>query len=85
MSAYNYRQTSKVLNKQLNFNRSEQLALKNGFEVVLDEKAYNGRYFVREGKIWIHNISALKKQLRIYNNKELELHGYDVKAYFETH
>ena len=43
--------------------RSEQLAVKNGFEVVYDKDAYNGRYFIKDGKKWIHNIDALKRQL----------------------
>lgn len=64
------------------FNKSEQLAIDNGFDVVIDEGAYNGRCFIKNGKIWIHNITGLKKQLGIYNNVELCQLGYDVDAYF---
>lgn len=85
MSAYNYQRVSTQFDQKLNFNRSEQLALNNGFSVVLDASAYNGRYFIKDGKKWIHNISALKSQFSITDNFKLEQMGYDVDAYFETH
>lgn len=87
MSAYNYAEISKLLQniKNLDFNRSEQLAVKNGFEVVYDKDAYNGRYFIKDGKKWIHNIDALKRQLRIDSDSELSEYDYDVVAYYETH
>jgi hypothetical protein len=85
MSAYNYQRVSTQFDQKLNFNRSEQLAINNGFKVVLDEDAYNGRYFIKDGKKWIHNIAALKKQCGVYDNSVLEQMGYDVYAYFETH
>lgn len=86
MSAYNYKRISTQIERtQASFNISEQLALNNGFEMILDDDAYNGRYFIRDGKKWIHNISALKKQLRTYDNRVLEQHGYDVEAYFASH
>ena len=85
MSAYNYQRVSNQFEQKLNFNRSEQLALNNGFKVVLDEGAYNGRYFIKDGKKWIHNISALKKQFAITDNSKLVQLGYDVDTYFETH
>ena len=87
MSAYNYNQISHQL-KQItnsNFNRSELLAIKNGFEVVYDKDAYNGRYFIKDGKKWIHNIEALKRQLRINSDAELSEYDYDVSAYYKTH
>ena len=65
MSAYNHNEISQLLQniKNSDFNRSELLAIKNGFEVVYDKDAYNGRYFIKDGKKWIHNIDALKRQL----------------------
>ena len=87
MSAYNYNQISHQL-KQItnsNFNRSELLAIKNGFEVVFDKDAYNGRYFIKDGKKWIHNIDALKRQLRVNCDSELSEYDYDVVSYYETH
>ncbi|MCT7540327.1 hypothetical protein N5T82_10775 [Aliarcobacter cryaerophilus] len=87
MSAYNYNEISQFLQniKNSDFNRSELLAIKNGFEVVYDEDAYNGRYFIKDGKKWIHNIEALKRQLRINSDAELSEYDYDVSAYYKTH
>lgn len=85
MMAFNYQNPAKQFDQELKFNRSEYLALKNGFQVVLDENAYNGRYFIKDGKKWIHNISALKSQLRIYDDYGVEKMGYDVAVYYQTH
>jgi len=87
MSAYNYNEISQFLQniKNSDFNRSELLAIKNGFEVVYDEDAYNGRYFIKDGKKWIHNIDALKRQLRVNCDSELSEYDYDVVSYYETH
>ena len=87
MSAYNYNEISQFLQniKNSDFNRSELLAIKNGFEVVYDEDAYNGRYFIKDGKKWIHNIEALKRQLRVNCDSELLEYDYDVVSYYETH
>ncbi len=68
-----------------NFNRRERLSLKNGFEIVYDEDAYNGRYFVKDGKKWIHNIAALKRQLGTRNDNELINLGYDVENHHLSH
>ncbi|MCT7433708.1 hypothetical protein N5T66_10450 [Aliarcobacter cryaerophilus] len=87
MSAYDYQKISHLLSNIKNpvFNRSEQLALKNGFEVVYDNDAYNGRYFIKDGKKWIHNIDALKRQLGTSSDSEVEEKGYDVEAYYSCH
>lgn len=85
MSSYNYKQVSQQLEKHLNFNKSEQLAIKSGFEMVIDENAYNGRYFIQDGKKWIHNIDALKRQLGTSSDSEVEEKGYDVEAYYSCH
>ena len=87
MSAYNHNEISQLLQniKNSDFNRSEQLAVKNGFEVVYDKDAYNGWYFIKDGKKWIHNIDALKRQLRIDSDAELSEYDYDVSAYYKTH
>lgn len=85
MSSYNYKQVSQQLEKHLNFNRSEQLAIKSGFTMVIDVNAFNGRYFIQDGKKWIHNIDALKRQLRVNRDSELSEYDYDVVAYYETH
>ena len=87
MSAYNYNEISQFLQniKNSDFNRSELLAIKNGFEVVFDENAYNGRYFIKDGKKWIHNIDALKRQFGTSSDSEVEEKGYDVEAYYSCH
>lgn len=87
MSAYDYQKISHLIPNIKNpvFNRSEQLAVKNGFEVVYDKDAYNGRYFIKDGKKWIHNIDALKRQLGTSSDSEVEEKGYDVEAYYSCH
>jgi hypothetical protein len=85
MSAYNYKQASQQLNNHLNLNKSELLALKYGFEMVISDSAFNGRYFIKDGKKWIHNIGALKKQLGFSANYELEDADYHVEAYYLSH
>ena len=65
-----------------NFNRSEKLAIKNGFKVVDDSKSYNGRYFVKKGLKWIHNIKALKSILRVRLDSKLLEMGYDIQSYY---
>ncbi len=86
MGAFGYakskEKTTYVSANNHGFNYSEQKALRNGFEVIYDEDAYNGRYFVKNGKKWIHNIGALKGQLGINNDFALKQSGYDVDAYY---
>lgn len=85
MSSYNYKRASTYsTNEKISFNRSEQKALDYGFRVVLKADAYNGRYFIKDHKIWIHNIGALKRQLGISSDYELEDMGYDVDTYYEA-
>lgn len=64
------------------YNSSEKEALLKGFEEVEDDEAYNGRYFIKDGLIWIHNIEALKSKLGIYNEDELRYKKYDVDTYY---
>lgn len=89
MGAFGYatskEKTSYVSANNPSFNFSEKKALGNGFEVVYDEDAYNGRYFMKEGKKWIHNITALKGQLNINNDYQLTRMGYDVDAFYACH
>lgn len=61
------------------------LAIKNGSEVVFDEDAYNVRYFIKDGKKWIHNIDALKRQIDVSCDDALEDKDYDVEAYYLSH
>lgn len=75
-------QAKKKRGKTPAYNASEQQAYDNGYRAVYDSRAYNGRYFQKDGKIWIHNMVALKKGLGVYDEDELEDLGYDVSAYY---
>lgn len=66
----------------IKYNRSEKIAIANGFEEIADAKAYNGRYFIKDGLLWIHNISALKRRLKITSDIELFNKGYDIETYY---
>lgn len=68
-----------------NLNYSEKLAVRNGFELIPDEDAYNGRYFIKNGMKWIHNIDALKRQIGTNEDDELIELGYDVGSYYISH
>lgn len=73
-----------ITNPSKPFNYSEKLAFKYGFEMIEDSSAYNGRYFVKNHKKWIHNISALRTQLNA-SDKELIARDYDVATYYLAH
>lgn len=72
--------------------QSEIEALIAGYVEVSDERAYNGRCFVKNGKKWIHNLESLRKKLnaeygRYIDDEELSLSypkgfGYDVENYY---
>lgn len=74
------------------YSNSELLAISLGYEEVADSKAYNQRYFILNGKKWIHNLEALRHKLnaqygRYITDEELEAadpegFGYDVEAYY---
>ena len=72
-----------VLSKK-NYTSSEKLALKKGFLEVIDPSAYNGRYFIKNEKKWIHDIDALKARLGVSTDQEVKHHGYDVDTYYAT-
>ena len=64
---------------------SERLALPHGFVEISDFNAYNGRYFIKNDKIWIHDIGALKSKLGVVSDSELRTHSYDVETYYILH
>ena len=74
-----------IINDFTSYNFSEQQALEHGFTMVKDKSAYNGRYFVKNNLIWIHNLNALKAKLDVYDEEQLQKMGYDVKTYKELH
>ncbi|WP_044469485.1 hypothetical protein [Mannheimia massilioguelmaensis] len=77
------------------YNLSEIEALIAGYVEVADDRAYNGRYFIKNGKKWIHNLVALRNKLnneygRYIDDEELlagypEGFGYDVDNYYSRH
>lgn len=66
---------------KIGYSKSVELAIALGFEEVLDESAYKGKYYVRNDKIWIHDISALKYKLGVNSDWELRNLSYDVDSY----
>jgi len=62
---------------------SADKAIKLGYKKIDDPNAYNGCYYIKNGKKWIFNISALKRRLDITKDSDLANHGYDVEAYWE--
>lgn len=66
-----------------NYNSSEQEAYDRGFRAIDEKEAYNGRYFVRDGLIWIHNIDALMQKLSIHDEDELRDLDYDLDEYYK--
>lgn len=48
-----------------------------------DSRGYNGSYFIKEHKIWIHDINYLRSKFDNCTDKELELKGYNVDDYYE--
>ncbi len=66
---------------KMDYSKNIELALALGFEQVLDENAYNGKYYVKNSIIWIHNISALKCKLGVDSDHELKVLNYDVDSY----
>ncbi len=66
---------------KMDYAKSVELALSLGYKEILDENAYKGKYFIKNEKIWIHNIEALKEKLQVNSNEELIELGYDVDNY----
>lgn len=67
---------------KMDYHKNVELALSLGFEEVCDEKAYRGKYYIKDGLIWIHDIEALKTSLNINKDRELEHLDYDVESYY---
>lgn len=67
---------------KMDYDKNVKLALSLGFEEVCDEKAYRGKYYIKDGLFWIHDIEALKTRLNIDEDDELRQAGYDVGSYY---
>ncbi len=68
---------------KMDYKKNIQLALTLGFEEKFDENAYNGKFYVKDGQIWIHDIEALKRKLKIDSDNELRELNYDVDSYYK--
>ncbi|MCW9715195.1 MULTISPECIES: hypothetical protein [Avibacterium] len=70
---------------------SEVQAIIAGYTECADARAYNGRYFIKNGLKWIHNLEALRRKLnneygRYIDDEELRAEfGYDVENYYARH
>ena len=64
------------------YTESEMKAIAAGFVEVRDERTYNGRYFMKNGKKWIHNLEALRKKLNAEYGRYIEGFGYDTETYY---
>lgn len=67
---------------KMNYLKNIELALSLGYEEVQDANAYGGRYFIKNGLIWIHNIEALKLKLSLASDQNLSNLKYDVDSYY---
>lgn len=67
------------------YKRSRSIALRSGYAEQLNSLGYKGKIYVKDGKIWIHDIWYLKNRLGIYQTNELKEIGYDVDAYWDNY
>ena len=87
--------TQPVAHFAIPYTQSEIEAIIAGYDEKADERAYNGRCFVKAGKKWIHNLGALRNKLtteygRYIDDEELsapypEGFGYDVENYYSRY
>lgn len=68
---------------KMDYHKNVELALNLGFEEVCYEKAYRGKYYIKDGLIWIHDIEALKARLNFNKDEELRNENYDVTSYYK--
>lgn len=68
---------------KMDYDNSVELALALNFERVEDADAFNGEYFIKGNKKWIHWIKKLKNKLGIEDEEELRKHGYDLESYYK--
>ena len=67
----------------MDYYKNVKLALRLGFEEIDDIKAYRGKYYIKDGIIWIHDIKALKIRLNISEDEDLRHLNYDVESYYK--
>ena len=67
----------------MDYGNSVELALALNFKRVEDPEAFNGEYFIKNNKKWIHWINKLKAKLGVEDEEELREHGYDLDSYYK--
>lgn len=67
---------------KMDYAKNVELAIALGFEEIIDPKAYKGKYYIKDEKIWIHDIEALKLKMRVNFDSDLEPQ-YDVESYYK--
>lgn len=60
------------------FSTSEFKALALGYQKVTDTRAYGGVYYLKDGKRWIFNLTALGRALGISTPQEFAAAGYAI-------
>lgn len=68
---------------KMDYYKNVKLALRLGFEEIDDIKAYRGKYYIKDGIIWIHDIKALKIRLNISEDEDLRHLNYDIESYYK--
>jgi hypothetical protein len=68
---------------KMDYYKNVKLALRLGFEEIHDIKAYREKYYIKDGRIWIHDIKALKIRLNIGEDEDLRRLNYDVESYYK--
>lgn len=68
---------------KMDYHKNVELALNLGFEEVCYEKAYRGKYYIKDRLVWIHDIEALKARLDFDKDEELRQKNYDVTSYYK--
>lgn len=65
------------------FEISSKLAMSLGYDYVENPKAYGGVCYMKDKKIWVHDLGALKHTLQC-SEADLVSLNYDVEAYHST-
>ncbi|MEG9531310.1 hypothetical protein [Mannheimia indoligenes] len=66
-----------------NYKESCEKAILAGYEECTDEYAYNGSYFIKDDKIWIHDLESLCDKMGFKSIKEVDEAGYAIDDWFK--
>ncbi|MDG4953661.1 MULTISPECIES: hypothetical protein [Actinobacillus] len=65
-----------------NYEESCEKAILAGYEEKFDEFAYNNSYFIKDDKIWIHNLESLCEKMGFSTLQEVVDAGYALEDWF---